>query len=76
VWLPRLAKLIGGYELNRQSGIIEPVRDRSEGLRQLRDELAKAAADNPYVKFGRWVLSDPATRTISPYSKSSPSPKP
>ena len=40
------------------------------------EELAKAAADNPYAKFGRWVLSDPATRTISPYSKSAPSPKP
>jgi len=66
VWLPRLATLIGGYELSKQSGIIEPVRDRPEGLRQLRDELAKAAADNPYVKFGRWVLSDPATRSISP----------
>ena len=76
MWLPRLAKLIGGYELNKQSGIIEPVRDRPEGLRQLRDELAKAPADNPYVKFGRWVLSDPAARNISPYSKSSTSPKP
>jgi WD40 repeat protein len=76
VWLPRLATLIGGYELNKQSGIIEPVRDRPEGLRRLRDELAKAPADNPYVKFGRWVLSDPAARNISPYSKSSTSPKP
>jgi hypothetical protein len=75
VWLPRLAKLIGGYELNKQSGIIEPVRDRPEGLRQLRDELAKAPADDPYVRFGRWVLSDPASRSISPYSKSSISPK-
>ena len=76
MWLPRLATLIGGYELNKQSGIIERVRDRPEGLRQLRDELAKAPADNPYVKFGRWVLSDPAARTISPYSKSLTSPKP
>ena len=75
VWLPRLAKLIGGYELNKQSGIIEPVRHRSEGLRQLRDELAKAPADDHYVKFGTWVLCDPTTRSISPYSKSSIFPK-
>jgi len=69
VWLPRLAILIGGYEVNKQSGIIEPVRDRPEGLRQVRDELANARADDPYVKFGRWVLSDPAARKISPYSQ-------
>jgi len=75
-WLSYLARLVGGYELNPKSGIIEPVPNRLEGLRHLHQQLTQSEANDPYVIFGKWVLSDPATRTISPYSKISPSPKP
>ena len=67
-WLPRLATLAGGYELNEKSGIIEAVPNRTEGLRQLRKQLTDAPGKDPYAALGRWVLSDIATRTISPYS--------
>jgi hypothetical protein len=69
-WLSRLAKLAGGYELNQNSGIIEAVPNRTEGLRQLRKQLTNAPGKDPYVALGRWVLSDIATRTISPYADS------
>jgi WD40 repeat protein len=68
-WFPRLAKLVGGYALTEKSGVIESLPNRLDGLGQLRNQLAKSAADDPYVIFGKWVLSDPATRTRSPYAK-------
>ena len=55
-------------KLNQKSGIIEDVPNRTEGLRRLRKQLTDAPEKDPYVALGRWVLSDTATRTISPYA--------
>jgi WD40 repeat protein/tRNA A-37 threonylcarbamoyl transferase component Bud32 len=68
-WLPQLAEVISGQRLNQQ-GILEQTKlNRGEILNQLRQRLNQASDDDAWVIWGRWFLADPATRTISPFSK-------
>jgi WD40 repeat protein/serine/threonine protein kinase len=68
-WLLQLAEVISGERLNRK-GILEQTRlNRGEILAQLRQKLKQEADDDEWVIWGRWFLADPATRTISPFSK-------
>jgi hypothetical protein len=46
-----------------------PVRDRHRSLGKiagLRQTLADLPDDAPYVEWGRWFLSDRATRSVGP----------
>jgi len=68
-WLLQLAEAVGGTKLDNLS-VTEPTRlDRVAVLDQIRRELDTAPEDNDWVTWGRWLLADPATRTISPFSK-------
>ena len=69
VWLPELAEAISGLILNKQ-GVLEPTRlNRTEIINQLRQESKHDPDDDGWVTWERWFLADPATRTISPFSK-------
>ncbi len=68
-WLPQLAEAVSGERLNRK-GILERTKlNRGEILSQLRLKLKQESDDDEWVIWGRWFLADPATRTISPFSK-------
>jgi roadblock/LC7 domain-containing protein/predicted nucleic acid-binding protein len=68
VWLPDLAEAISGVKLNKQ-GLLEPTRlDRAKTINQLRQRLNEQPDDDEWVQWGRWLLADPVTRTISPFS--------
>jgi dipeptidyl aminopeptidase/acylaminoacyl peptidase len=70
-WLSQLAEVISGHVLNRQ-GLLEPTRqDRAAIINQIRQRLNQEQEpdDDDWVRWGRWLLADPATRTISPFSK-------
>jgi eukaryotic-like serine/threonine-protein kinase len=68
-WLLQLAEVISGERLNKQ-GILEQTKlNRGEILNQLRQRLNRESNDDGWVRWGRWFLADPATRTISPSSK-------
>ncbi len=67
-WLIPLAEAISGKVLNKE-GVLEPTRlNRVETLNQLRQKLA-GQPDDDWVIWGRWLLADRATRTISPFAK-------
>jgi hypothetical protein len=68
-WLPTIAEAISGQTLDPQ-GFLKPVaRNRMEFLSRIRQELAQASDHSDWVVWGRWFLADPATRTVSPFSK-------
>jgi hypothetical protein len=67
--LPGLGEAISGLMLNKQ-GVLEPTRlNRTEIINQLRQESKHDPDDDDWVTWERWFLADPATRTISPFSK-------
>ena len=66
-WFPRLTEAVAGRRLNIR-GVIENVPNQYEELQALRRMLARMSPKDPWVQFGRWVLADRATRTISPFS--------
>ncbi|HUC85705.1 MAG TPA: tetratricopeptide repeat protein, partial [Candidatus Acidoferrales bacterium] len=68
-WLPELAGAFSGLRLNDQ-GLLEPTRlSAAEVINRLRQELNRTSNDDDWVVWGRWLLADPATRTISPFSR-------
>jgi WD40 repeat protein/serine/threonine protein kinase len=68
-WLLQLAEVISGKRLNKK-GILEQTKlNRGDILNQLRQRLNQESNDDEWVRWGRWFLADPATRTISPSSK-------
>jgi WD40 repeat protein/serine/threonine protein kinase len=68
-WLLQLSEAVAGLVLNKQ-GVLEPSSlPRDEIIRQIREKLEHEAADDGWVVWGRWLLANPATRTISPLSK-------
>jgi tetratricopeptide (TPR) repeat protein len=70
-WLLQFAEVFSGQVLNKQ-GLLEPTRlDRAETIIQLRRRLNQKPDHEEWVLWGRWLLADPATRTISPFSKMS-----
>ena len=68
-WLLQLSEAISGQVLNKQ-GVLEATRlPRLETIKQIREKLSHEPGDDDWVVWGRWFLADPATRTISPFSK-------
>jgi WD40 repeat protein len=68
-WLAELAEAMSGERLNAQ-GVIEPLRKRSaRDLDQVRNRVLRDAKEDDWARWGRWLLADPVTRTISPFSK-------
>ncbi|NOS71586.1 MAG: hypothetical protein HOP33_16880 [Verrucomicrobia bacterium] len=67
-WLLQLAEAISGKVLSKE-GVLEPTRlNRVETLKQIRQKLA-AQPEDDWVVWGRWLLADRTTRTISPFAK-------
>jgi dipeptidyl aminopeptidase/acylaminoacyl peptidase len=68
-WLLEIAEAISGEVLNKQ-GVLEPTKlNRAETIKRIRENLDRESGDDDWVVWGRWLLADPATRTISPFSK-------
>jgi dipeptidyl aminopeptidase/acylaminoacyl peptidase len=67
-WLLPLAEAICGQAFNKQ-GLLEATRlHRAETLNQIRQRLNQEPDGGDWAIWGRWLLSDHATRTISPFS--------
>jgi WD40 repeat protein/serine/threonine protein kinase len=68
-WFLELAQAVSGLVISPH-GVFEVVGiDRAEAINQVRQALAREPADDDWAVWGRWFLADPATRTISPFSK-------
>jgi WD40 repeat protein/Flp pilus assembly protein TadD len=68
-WLLTLAEAVSGQVLNPQ-GVLEKTKlNRPETLSRIREQLKQSPGDDDWVVWGRWFFADPATRTISPFSK-------
>jgi Flp pilus assembly protein TadD len=67
-WLAEIAEVIAGKVLNNQ-GVLERTRLSLGTLLQIRQRLDHEPESDDWVQWGRWFLADPATRTISPFSK-------
>jgi hypothetical protein len=64
----QLAEALSGSHLNRQ-GLLEPTSlDRAETIAQIRRNLNDQPDNGDGVMWGRWLLADRSTRTISPFS--------
>jgi WD40 repeat protein len=67
-WLLQLAEALSGKHLNRQ-GLLEPTSlDRAETIAQMRQYLQNQPYNGDGVRWGRWLLANRSTRTISPFS--------
>jgi len=67
-WLAVLAEAISGETLDAQS-LLQPTHlDRADALKRVREKLQQEPDDQGWTQWGRWLLSDPGTRTISPFS--------
>jgi WD40 repeat protein/tetratricopeptide (TPR) repeat protein len=67
-WLLPLAEAFSGKRLN-EMGELEPTKlDRAEVVTRIRRDLAQRPETYDDVKWGRWLLSNSQTRTISPLS--------
>jgi hypothetical protein len=63
--LLRLAAAHAGGEIDRRAVFREQPFDPVV-FDNIRRELAALPSDSPYVEWGRWFLSDRATRPIAP----------
>jgi len=70
-WIERLATAVAGGKIGA-SGEFVTGAVTAEVFAALKTELAEMPDDAPYVKWGRWFLADPVTRTISPESPLTP----
>jgi eukaryotic-like serine/threonine-protein kinase len=66
-WLLPLARAVSGEVLDNRGVLGRTNSD--EILNQVRQKLSQEQGDDDWVVWGRWFLADPATRTISPFSK-------
>jgi WD40 repeat protein len=67
-WLLSLAEALAGNRLDQQ-GLLEPTRlDRAQTVTQTRQDLKNRPDNGDGVMWGRWLLANRATRTISPFS--------
>jgi hypothetical protein len=67
-WLATLAEAIAGEALDEQTRLHESTLDRAAAVRNLRARLANKPNEDLNL-WGKWLLSEGAERTISPYSK-------
>ena len=63
-WLLRLATACAGQRVS-ETGAMVPASNEFTKLDELRRELSERAP-GPIVEWGRWLLADPATRSIAP----------
>ena len=70
LWLLPLAEAVTGKQLT-SAGVFEPTRlNRGSVVSNIRQKLNQTPDDkDEWAAWGRWLLADPTTRTISPYSK-------
>jgi WD40 repeat protein len=68
VWLPQLAELICRGQLTEKDSFIAMEKPPADLLNQIRQELTTDSEHDDWVVWARWFLSDPAARTISPFS--------
>ena len=64
-WLLDLAAICAGKTLNEEGRFI-PSADAFGKIAGVRQTLADLPDDAPYVEWGRWFLSDRATRSVAP----------
>ena len=64
-WLLDLAAICAGKTLN-EDGQFVTATDAFGKIADLRRTLAELDDDSPYVEWGRWFLSDRATRSVAP----------
>jgi hypothetical protein len=67
-WLLRLSEAISGVRLNKQGMLSRTALNRAESIQEIRRKLQESG-DDDWTVWGRWFLADPATRSISPFSK-------
>jgi WD40 repeat protein/serine/threonine protein kinase len=67
-WLLRLAEAVSGRTLNKRGVLESVVSDRAASLNQIRQELASRRDEEEWVRWGRWLLADRFTRSMSPFS--------
>lgn len=68
-WLIQLAGIAGGEQLDNH-GVLQPTPS-DEDSAQLRQTLLGLGGSDPLDQFGRWLASDPRSRTISPLDQAS-----
>jgi tetratricopeptide (TPR) repeat protein len=62
-----LAEAIAGQTVN-EAGVFEETKlNRMETIHQIRELVNRQSPTDDWVEWGRWLLADPATRTISPF---------
>ena len=69
--LAELAEVIGGHVIDTSGELTETTpRDRQARLAELRERANRdTEVASPVDAFVKWLLSDPAARTVSPFSK-------
>jgi WD40 repeat protein len=67
-WLLPLAEAISGQRLSKQGALEATSLDRAKTIAQIRQDLKDRPDTEDGVLWGRWLLSDPANRTIAPFS--------
>jgi WD40 repeat protein/tetratricopeptide (TPR) repeat protein len=65
-WLPQLAEAVGGWHLNEKN-LLVPVEDQWDALNQIRARLS-ANANDPFERWGSWILANGENRSVSPFS--------
>jgi hypothetical protein len=68
-WLFELTEAVSGQLLNKRGVLEETKLNRAETIKEIREKLSQDSSGNDWSLLGRWFLADPATRTISPFSK-------
>jgi hypothetical protein len=65
--LLQICEAISGQVLNQQGGLEESALNRAETIKRIRERLNQESGDDDRVVWGRWLLADPSTRSISPF---------
>ncbi|SPE60222.1 putative Histone acetyltransferase [Verrucomicrobia bacterium] len=68
-WLLMLAEALSGQRPGAGGLFEASTMDPRRTLDDIRQQLARGSENDHWVVWGRWFLADPATRTISPFSK-------
>jgi WD40 repeat protein len=64
-WLLRLGTAVAGGTLDEKS-VFHPNSPSQDDLATVRLEMQGLPANSPYIEWGRWFLTDRATRSIAP----------
>jgi hypothetical protein len=64
-----LSEALSGLVLNSDSVLEQTKLNRLATINQIRQKLIQESEADDWVVWGRWLLADRTTRTISPFSK-------